>query len=47
MTPDVTLIAEDIDILDNDIGLDYYIGLVRYVHHGHEFEQDVPSLSLR
>jgi hypothetical protein len=44
---DVTFIAEDIEFLDNDIGLDYYVGLVRYVLNGHEFEQDVPSLSLR
>ena len=38
-----TLIAEDIDVVDNDIGIDYYVGLVRHVLHGHEFEQDVPS----
>lgn len=41
--PEVTLIAEDIDILDIDIGIDYYVGLVRHMLHGYEFEQDVPS----
>jgi len=41
--PDVTLIAENIDILDIDIGIDDYVVLIRYVFHGHEFEQNVPS----
>jgi hypothetical protein len=41
MPPDDTLIAEDIDILDIDIGIDYYVGLVRHVLNWHEFEQDV------
>jgi hypothetical protein len=39
----VTLIAEDIDILDIDIGIDYYVGMVRHVLYGHEFEQDIQS----
>jgi hypothetical protein len=30
MPPDVTLIAEDIEFLDIDIDIDYYVGLVRH-----------------
>jgi hypothetical protein len=44
---DVThIIAEDIDLIEIDIGIDDYVGLVRHVFNGHEFEQDVQSWSL-
>lgn len=40
--PSITLIAEDIDILCIDIGIDPCVGLVNHMINWHEFEQDVP-----
>lgn len=35
----------DLDILDIDIGIDHYVGLVRHVLNRHEPEQDVRGFS--
>lgn len=39
--PNFALIAEDVDFLDIDYGIDYYVSLVSHVLNGHEFEQNV------
>jgi hypothetical protein len=42
LPPDV---IADFDIINFDIAFDSYVGLVRHVLNGHEFEQDVPPRS--